>query len=67
MAEKCPTCNPDTVPNSGPAPVLLRFNDLKLATPMWEDLTKWIETHEEQKKQLGESVEASHLDTHMRP
>ncbi|MEW5298276.1 MAG: hypothetical protein WDW36_001419 [Sanguina aurantia] len=53
LAEKCPTCDPDTVPNSGPAPVLLRFNDLKLATPMWEDLTKWIETHEEQKKQLG--------------
>ncbi|KAG2487203.1 hypothetical protein HYH03_014177 [Edaphochlamys debaryana] len=53
LKEKCPDCDPKTVPNSGPAPVMARFSDFKAATPIWEDLSKWIETHEEAKKQLG--------------
>ncbi|PNW78775.1 hypothetical protein CHLRE_09g389763v5 [Chlamydomonas reinhardtii] len=53
LKERCPDCDPKDVPNSGPAPVLARFSDFKAATPIWEDLSKWIETHEEAKKQLG--------------
>ncbi|KAG2437347.1 hypothetical protein HXX76_006002 [Chlamydomonas incerta] len=53
LKERCPDCDPKDVPNSGPAPVLARFSDFKAATPIWEDLSKWIETHEDAKKQLG--------------
>jgi hypothetical protein len=30
LKDKCPTCDPRTVPNSGPAPVLARFEDFKV-------------------------------------
>ncbi|GLC42047.1 hypothetical protein PLESTB_001062400 [Pleodorina starrii] len=53
LKERCPDCDPKTVPNSGPAPVLARFSDFKAATPIWEELSKWIETHEDAKKLLG--------------
>mmetsp|Transcript_27021 Transcript_27021/g.59096 ORF Transcript_27021/g.59096 Transcript_27021/m.59096 type:complete len:635 (+) Transcript_27021:187-2091(+) len=53
LKDKCPTCDPKSVPNSGPAPVLMRFSDLRAATPLWEELSQWIETHEHAKKQLG--------------
>ncbi|GIL58932.1 hypothetical protein Vafri_13942 [Volvox africanus] len=53
LKERCPDCDPKQVPNSGPAPVLARFSDFKAATPIWEELSKWIETHEEAKKMLG--------------
>ncbi|KXZ54330.1 hypothetical protein GPECTOR_5g413 [Gonium pectorale] len=53
LTERCPDCDPATIPNSGPAPVLARFSDFKAATPIWEELSKWIETHEEAKKMLG--------------
>lgn len=53
LKERCPDCDPKTIPNSGPAPVLARFSDFKAATPIWEELSKWIETHEDAKKQLG--------------
>lgn len=54
LKEKCATCDFKTMPNSGPAPVLARFADFRAATPLWEELSLWIETHEEAKKQLGE-------------
>ncbi|GFR47682.1 hypothetical protein Agub_g9430 [Astrephomene gubernaculifera] len=53
LQERCPDCDASTVPNSGPAPVLARFSDFKAATPIWEELSKWIETHEDAKKMLG--------------
>ena len=53
LAEKCPQCDPKSVPGSGPAPVLMRFSDLRAATPLWEELSEWIETHEHAKKALG--------------
>ncbi|EFJ50516.1 hypothetical protein VOLCADRAFT_88948 [Volvox carteri f. nagariensis] len=53
LKERCPDCDPKNVPNSGPAPVLARFSDFKAATPIWEELSLWIETHEEAKKMLG--------------
>lgn len=31
----------------------MRFSDLRAATPLWEDLSQWIETHPEAKKTLG--------------
>jgi hypothetical protein len=34
--EMCPDCDMNTVPASGPAPVLARFEDFKAATPDWE-------------------------------
>jgi hypothetical protein len=30
LKDKCPTCDPSSVPNSGPAPVLARFEDFKV-------------------------------------
>ena len=53
LKQKCPKCNPHSVPGSGPAPVLMRFSDLRSATPLWEELSLWIETHEDAKKALG--------------
>uniref|UniRef100_A0A7S0X0W7 Hydroxyproline O-arabinosyltransferase-like domain-containing protein n=1 Tax=Chlamydomonas leiostraca TaxID=1034604 RepID=A0A7S0X0W7_9CHLO len=53
LKDYCPTCEQSTVPNSGPAPVLARYEDFKAATPLWEELSKWIETHEDAKKVLG--------------
>lgn len=53
LKDYCPSCDPASVPNSGPAPVLARYEDFKAATPMWEELSKWIETHEDAKKALG--------------
>jgi hypothetical protein len=34
----------------------MRFSDLRAATPLWEELSIWIETHEDAKKALGECV-----------
>lgn len=59
LAEKCPNCDPRSVPGSGPAPVLMRFSDLRAATPLWEELSEWIETHEHAKKALGEWDQAA--------
>lgn len=53
LEERCSNCSVSSVPNSGPAPVLMRFSDLKAATPIWEELSLWIEKHEEAKKMLG--------------
>lgn len=53
LKEKCPDCNPQSVPGSGPAPVLARFSDFRAATPLWEELSLWIETHKEAKDSLG--------------
>mmetsp|Transcript_8488 Transcript_8488/g.22730 ORF Transcript_8488/g.22730 Transcript_8488/m.22730 type:complete len:389 (+) Transcript_8488:325-1491(+) len=53
LKDKCPACDPSSVPNSGPAPVLARFEDFKAATPIWEELSQYIETHEDVKKVLG--------------
>jgi hypothetical protein len=58
LREKCPTCKLGSVPGSGPAPVLMRFFDLRAATPLWEELSQWIETHEHAKKALGRCPEA---------
>lgn len=41
------------VPNSGPAPVLMRWNELFKITPDWERLTKHIEDDKETKDKLG--------------
>eukprot|EP00983_Pelagomonas_calceolata_P071153 1151097-Pelagomonas_calceolata.AAC.7 len=30
LKDKCPACDPSSVPNSGPAPVLARFEDFKV-------------------------------------
>lgn len=30
LKERCPDCDPKTIPNSGPAPVLARFSDFKV-------------------------------------
>ena len=32
----------------------MRFSDLRAATPMWETLSLWIETHPEAKNALGD-------------
>ncbi|GFH19914.1 uncharacterized protein HaLaN_16946 [Haematococcus lacustris] len=53
LKERCPDCDPNTVPNSGPAPVLARYEDFLAATPIWEELSLYIETHNETKKSLG--------------
>ncbi len=29
---------------------------VQAATPIWEELSKWIETHEDAKKQLGRCI-----------
>lgn len=41
------------VPNSGPAPVLMRWDELFRITPDWERLTKHIEDDKETKDKLG--------------
>lgn len=52
MKEMCPGCNVAKIPHSGPAPVLMRFSDLKKATPAWEKFSNWIETTPTAKKKL---------------
>ena len=47
--------DPADVPNSGPAPAILRFADLEAVTPYYEKVTAAIEEDEEAKKVLGES------------
>jgi hypothetical protein len=42
------------VPNSGPAPALLRFTELEVVTPDWERLTAAIEADKEAVKALGQ-------------
>eukprot|EP00798_Chlamydomonas_sp_ICE-L_P022613 gene22613-29756_t len=42
-----------TIPDSGPAPVLARYSDFRAATPLWEELSLWIETHKDAKAALG--------------
>lgn len=44
--------NPQDVPASGPAPVLIRMTDLKKVTPDWENVTAQIEADDEAKKTL---------------
>jgi hypothetical protein len=61
LREKCPTCNPSSVPGSGPAPVLMRFSDLRAATPLWEELSLWIENNKPAKDALGEQQGACTL------
>ena len=46
--------DPSEVPNSGPAPAILRFSDLERVTPTWEEVTAAIEEDAEAKKVLGE-------------
>lgn len=46
--------DPADVPNSGPAPALLRFTDLAKVTPLWEQITATIEADKEAVKVLGE-------------
>lgn len=58
LKDKCPTCDVKNLPNSGPAPVLARLADFRAATPLWEELSLWIETHEDAKKQLGAHIMA---------
>lgn len=41
------------VPNSGPAPALLRFSELEAVTPHWERVTAAIEADKEAVKVLG--------------
>lgn len=43
----------EKVPNSGPAPVLMRFEELKAAAPLWEVYSAWIEAHNDAKETLG--------------
>ena len=50
----CPTCDQSKVPASGPAPVLLRPQELADAAPDWEVWSAWIESHELARKRLGE-------------
>ena len=50
----CPTCDQSKVPASGPAPVLLRPQELADAAPDWELWSAWIESHELARKRLGE-------------
>ena len=45
--------DPADVPNSGPAPAILRFADLEAVTPYYEKVTADIEADEEAKKVLG--------------
>lgn len=44
--------DPVDVPNSGPAPVLMRYSDLKLVAPDWERITADIEADKEAVKVL---------------
>jgi hypothetical protein len=53
IKEMCPHCEPSAIPRSGPAPVLMRFEDLRKATPAWEKYSKWIEDHAAAKETLG--------------
>lgn len=46
--------DPQEVPNSGPAPAIIRFNDLATVTPLWEQVTAAIEADKEAVKVLGE-------------
>jgi hypothetical protein len=45
--------DPHDVPNSGPAPVLVRYGELKGVTPVWERITADIENDAEAVKVLG--------------
>lgn len=45
--------DPHDVPNSGPAPVLVRYGELKGVTPVWERITADIEKDAEAVKVLG--------------
>jgi hypothetical protein len=45
--------DPHDVPNSGPAPVLMRYSDLYGVTPEWERITAAIEDDKEAVKVLG--------------
>jgi len=45
--------DPADVPNSGPAPAMLRFTDLVAVTPEWERVTAAIEADKEAVKVLG--------------
>jgi hypothetical protein len=45
--------NPADVPNSGPAPAVLRFSELGLVLPYWEKVTADIEADAEAVKVLG--------------
>ena len=47
--------DPAEVPASGPAPVLLRFNELATLVPAWEVITAAIEADKEAVKKLGEA------------
>ncbi|GBF92072.1 hypothetical protein Rsub_04419 [Raphidocelis subcapitata] len=43
IVEMCPTCDPEKVPRSGPAPVLIRPHEMAVAAPDWEVYSAWIE------------------------
>lgn len=45
--------DPKDVPNSGPAPALLRFSDMEKVVPEWERITANIEKDEEAVRVLG--------------
>lgn len=41
------------IPGTGPAPVLLRVEELRKVTPDWERLTNYIEANKNVKEALG--------------
>jgi hypothetical protein len=55
------------VPNSGPAPVLLRWRELQKVVPDWKRLTAHIEAHPESKEKLGEGRHRSAYSPVARP
>ena len=53
MKRLCTECDPNKIPHTGPAPILMTLDLWEKVTPVWEEMAAMIEADDEIKKSLG--------------